>query len=80
MLKQNFGATRVVIFGSLLDRRLFHAHSDIDLAAWGISERDYLKAVGAVLDLDPEFSADLVRMEEAGASIRTTVEREGEDL
>ena len=69
-----------MVFGSLLDRRLFHAHSDIDLAAWGISERDYLKAVGAVLDLDPEFSADLVRMEEAGASIRATVEREGEDL
>ena len=77
LLKERFGATEVAVFGSLLNRRLFHAHSNIDFAAWGIPESDYLKAVGGLLDLDPEFSADLVRMEEAGESIRLVIEKEG---
>ena len=80
ILKKRFGADTVLIFGSLLDRELFHAHSDLDLAAWGISDDAYLKAAGAVLDLDPEFTADLVRMEEAGESIRAVIEREGQSI
>lgn len=80
LLKKRFGADQVMVFGSLLERRLFHAHSDIDLAAWGIPEHAYLKAAGAVLDLDPEFSVDLVRMEEARESIRAIIEDEGRTL
>ena len=33
LLKNEFGAPRVVLFGSLLRPQLFHARSDVDLAA-----------------------------------------------
>ena len=82
MLREDFDAQKVVVFGSLLNRRRFHERSDIDLAAWGIPERRYLRAVCQLLDLDPEFSFDLVRMEEAyedtfRVSLVKTIEQEG---
>lgn len=80
LLKEQFGAREVFIFGSILIRGHFHQHSDIDFAAWEIPESDYLRAVGAVLDLDPEFSADLVRMEEARDSLRICIEQDGQPL
>ncbi len=35
MLRERFGATRVVLFGSLVRPGAFALHSDIDLAVWG---------------------------------------------
>ena len=44
MLRTCFGAERVVAFGSLARRTGFTLHSDIDIAAWGISySRHYWK-------------------------------------
>jgi predicted nucleotidyltransferase len=80
LLKKQFNAAQVAVFGSLVQRDLFHDRSDIDLAAWGIPEGVYLRAVSALLDLDAEFSVDLVRMEEAPASLRDVIEREGKPL
>jgi len=82
MLSRDFDAQKVVVFGSLLNRRRFHERSDIDLAAWGIPERRYLRAVSRLLDLDPEFSFDLVRMEDVyeidtRTSLVNRIEREG---
>jgi predicted nucleotidyltransferase len=34
--------------------------SDIDLAVWGLPERDYFRAVGNLLDITSEFNIDLV--------------------
>jgi uncharacterized protein len=45
ILQQTFGAQRVVLFGSWLDAPRIHAHSDLDLAVWGLDERLYFKAV-----------------------------------
>jgi hypothetical protein len=39
--------------------------SDVDLAAWGLHERDYLRAVAAVTGLAHEISAHLIVVEEA---------------
>ena len=85
MLAVSFSARKVVVFGSLVNRNLFHTRSDIDLAAWGIPENVYLSALGALLDLDPEFSFDLVRMEEAyeeetRKALVNTIEQEGIEL
>ncbi|MEZ4557587.1 MAG: hypothetical protein R2854_14255 [Caldilineaceae bacterium] len=44
-LRNRFGAAEVVVFGSLTDESRFHTHSDIDLAARGIREEDYLGAL-----------------------------------
>ncbi|HEY66354.1 MAG TPA: nucleotidyltransferase domain-containing protein, partial [Caldilineae bacterium] len=36
MLREEFGAIRVVLFGSLARGGPFDMHSDVDLAAWGL--------------------------------------------
>ncbi len=80
LLRAQFGATRVVLFGSLAHGAPFHEHSDVDLAAWGIDARDYLRAVARLLDLDPDIPIDLVRAEEARPSILETIEEEGVEI
>ena len=77
-LKEEFGASRVVVFGSLLYPERFHLRSDIDLAGWDI--RKYFRAVSHMLDIDPEFEIDLVPMEDARDSIAEVVKREGVEL
>ena len=76
-LKEHFGATKVVTFGSLVHEELFHFRSDVDLAAWGIDEKLYCRAIGQLLALDPDIEIDLVRVEEASPSLRELIEREG---
>ena len=80
LLKQEFGATRVVLFGSLIWPRLFHARSDVDLAVWGLDERLYFRAVTRLLDLDPEIEVDLIEGEHASASLRAAIEEDGVEL
>ena len=50
LLKEEFGATQVILFGSLLTET-FHESSDIDLAVMGLSEKQYFQAVGRLLGL-----------------------------
>ncbi|MFN8490073.1 MAG: hypothetical protein U0350_20970 [Caldilineaceae bacterium] len=80
LLKTEFGAKRVVIFGSLRQPALFHARSDVDLAAWGIDEQCYFRAVAQLLSLDSEISFDLVRMEDASPSLLAAILRDGVEL
>ncbi len=80
LLKQRFQAEQVLLFGSLLKPESFDQHSDLDLAAWGIPEEDFLRAVAAVTSLDSEISVDLVRMEEASQSICRHISKEGQQL
>lgn len=77
LLVEQFGATRVAVFGSLLQPEKFHANSDVDLAVWGLDERVYYRAVSRLLDLDPEVSIDLVEMELAEPRLRQAIEQEG---
>lgn len=78
LLKTEFGASRVAVFGSLLYPERFHLRSDIDLAAWDVQH--YFRAVSRLLDLAPEFEIDLVPMEDAREGIARVVLREGKDL
>lgn len=80
LLRGRFGASKVVVFGSLARDDFFHERSDVDLAAWGIDERDYLKAVSQLLDLDSALEVNLVRVEEARESIHAAIERDGRVL
>jgi len=77
LLKKEFGAKKVVIFGSLVNKSRFHTRSDIDLAVWGIAEEDYLRALGKLLDLTIEFSVDLVRVEDAREYLREAIDTQG---
>lgn len=82
MLRGQFGASRVVVFGSLVEDggRWFGAGSDIDLAAWGIPTADYLVAVARLQDVSTRFSIDLVAMERCPERLRDAIALDGVDL
>lgn len=80
LLRERFAARRVVAFGSLVHPEHYHMRSDVDLAVWGLHERDYLRAVAAVTGLDREISVDLIAVEEVPESLRDLIEAEGASL
>lgn len=80
VLRDEFGAQRVAVFGSATQQSLFHAHSDIDLAVWGLADARYYRAVARLLDVCAPFDVQLVVMEQAPTSLRERVEREGINL
>ena len=77
MLKNDFGAKKVFVFGSLTDRSKFHLNSDIDLAEEGIPDEKYFAAVGAVTRIIENFRVDLVDLNCCRNSIKKTIEKEG---
>ena len=77
LLREQFGATRVVVFGSLAHDEEFTRWSDIDLAGWGISPDAFFRAVAAVTGLSAEFKVDLVDPHDCGPALRRAIEREG---
>ena len=82
LLKDSFSAHRVVIFGSLTNRKLFHISSDIDIAAWGIPTERYFAAVGAVTALVKGFEVDLITPDTSkiGHALHEAIEREGIEI
>lgn len=79
-LKVEFGATAVVLFGSTVSAERFHLRSDVDLVAWGVAEERFLRAVSALLSLDPSLSVDLVRAESAPPRLLARAAEEGVPL
>lgn len=77
LLRQQFGATRVRLFGSTAHGCWFTAESDIDLAAEGIAPDQFWRASGAVSALDPAFEFNLLAWEDARPALRAAIEREG---
>lgn len=80
ILKEQFGARKVVLFGSALFAERFHERSDIDVAVWGIDERDYYRAVSRLLDIDPTIAVDLVEAEFAPLKLLAVIEQEGVEI
>lgn len=80
LLKTEFGAKEVILFGSLARRRSFTLYSDIDLAARGIPSEKYLKAMDTVLYLSPEFKIDLVELETCTPALLKSIEEESKSL
>ncbi len=80
LLSKEFGATRIVVFGSLVHQGAFTLWSDVDIAAWGIKPQDTLRAIGAVFDLDAAIQVNLVDVNTASQGLLDTIEREGVEL
>lgn len=80
LLKDQFGATEVVLFGSLCHPQRFHHRSDIDLAVWGLPHRQYFCAVGQLQAIDAEFSIDLVEYALASSRLQKVIQSEGKQL
>lgn len=74
MLYENFGATRVAVFGSLAEREWFSPHSDIDIAVWGISDSAYLKAAYDAYYFSSEFKVDLVDFASCNGDFRKRIQ------
>ena len=70
LLRERFGATRVVAFGSLAHRAWFSPWSDMDLAAWGVPADQFYRAVAAVTGVSPDFRVDLVDAESCRPAVR----------
>jgi predicted nucleotidyltransferase len=80
LLKEQFGARQVILFGSLARGDFFHQRSDIDLAVDGIKPRDFWRAWSALDTLGSEFEIELVDIETASPKLRLKIEGEGTNL
>ena len=77
LLKEQFKATKVMVFGSLVRNDCFTLWSDVDIAAWGISPDETLWAMEAVRDLDEIIEVNLVDVETCPPTLLANIEREG---
>ena len=80
ILRQEFGAERVVVFGSVVNSENFTFWSDIDLAAWGIAPDDFYAAVAAVTGLSPEFKIDLLEPDTCREPIKDAIQKQGVEI
>lgn len=80
LLKTRFGAERVVAFGSLIQLDRFTRWSDVDLAAWGLTAANWLKASGAVRALADDLDLNLVDVSCCSPELLEVIEREGVPL
>ncbi len=80
LLKNSFSVQRVVLFGSLLQLERFHLRSDVDLAAWGLTPTNWLKAMVAVHDLSDEIELNLVDVGVCSPELYTVIQQEGVPL
>ncbi len=77
LLKNEFGAKKVFVFGSLAYEQGYSPWSDIDLAVLGIPAKHFYSAVAAVTSLSSSFKLDLVDLDDCRSSLQKAIEEEG---
>ena len=81
LLYENYGVTKVYLFGSLRDPNTFHEKSDIDLVVEGLPPHLYFKALAELWrQLPPGIELDLIPFEDADPELRERVLKEGVTL
>ena len=80
LLKEKFGATEVILFGSLARRGSFTLYSDIDLAARGIDPLKFYAAAAAIERIDVNFQFDLVELESASPTLLQNIKKDSKPL
>jgi predicted nucleotidyltransferase len=78
LLIEQYQASRVVLFGSLATGT-YSEQSDVDLAVEGLPSDLYFHALADLMALFG-VPVDLVRLEEAAASLQAHIEEEGQPL
>jgi predicted nucleotidyltransferase len=74
LLKERFGARRVILFGSIAGQGPWHGRSDIDLAVEGLAPEEFFPAYSACCDLLPRgLELDLVPLEDAYPEMRARI-------
>ena len=74
MLYEDFNATQVAVFGSLVESEAFSKWSDIDIAVWGIPNDKYFRAVWEAEDICRLFKLDLIDFESCNGLFRERIE------
>ena len=80
LLKRDFQVTRVVVFGSLLHPHRFDERSDVDLAAWGLTTKNWLKAMAGVHELSRDIELNVVDVARCSPELLAVIEQEGEEV
>jgi predicted nucleotidyltransferase len=82
LLREQFDVPRVMVFGSLVHPDGFTLWSDVDLAVWGLTSSNWLKAIGAVRRLPgvEEIELDIVDVTMCSDKLLAVIEREGKPL
>jgi predicted nucleotidyltransferase len=79
-LKAEFGARRVVLFGSLAHQAWFDATSDVDLAVEGLTPGEYWGAWRRAEEFFSDRKVDVVEYEAVSGSLRKAIDGEGVEL
>lgn len=77
ILKKEYGARKVWVFGSLTDKDKFNKNSDIDLAEIGIADKKFYSAVAAITRAVRDFKVDLVDAENCRKVLKDAIKKEG---
>jgi len=80
ILKKEYNAKKVFVFGSLIDRSRFNQWSDIDLAVSGIPPERFYAAVGSIIGFKTNFKVDLIDINDCSKSLQKVIESEGVEL
>ena len=73
LLYQDYGASKVAVFGSLAERELFSKNSDIDIIVWGISYNKCLDVLWNTEGISSEFKIDLIDFETSNELFRERI-------
>jgi hypothetical protein len=80
VLKEKYGAKRVILFGSICYKKYLHKKSDIDLLVEGIKKEDFLRAGFAAWKAARPFDVDIIPVESAEKAIIEIAEKKGIEL
>ena len=80
LLRDEFGAKEVILFGSLARHGSFSLYSDIDLAVRGIAPEKFYAAISAMMDVSGDFKIDLVEPEDCSPAMLKNIEKDGKSL
>ena len=76
LLYDEFGATQVTVFGSLVEPLGFTKSSDIDIAVWGLSDKTHSSAYWKVKGIDTGFKIDLINFDMTKGLFRERVQQQ----
>ena len=74
---REYGAVKVILFGSLARKEDFEPRSDIDLAVWGIPSKLFFAAGARVMDLDSSHEINIVDGATIPKGLHRSISKEG---
>lgn len=79
VLKTRFGARRVIPFGSVAGKGIWHSGSDLDLAVEGLASERFFHAWASLREVLPsDVDVDMVPLEDASPELRARILAEEE--